>query len=100
MIDQCIRAHLQALGQVPTFSVLNESIQSGNIRELVGLGYGLGWLPARSIQTALASGGLVPAGGTRWQVPLEIRLFRHRDNPHPAVEALWQRLVEPRADAI
>lgn len=100
VIDQCIRAHLQALGQVPTFSVLNESIQSGNIRELVGLGYGLGWLPARSIQTALASGGLVPAGGTRWQVSLEIRLFRHRDNPHPAVEALWQRLVEPRADAI
>ncbi|ATJ82831.1 LysR family transcriptional regulator [Halomonas beimenensis] len=93
LIDQTIRAHLARLGELPTFSVLNESVQSGNIRELVGLGYGLGWLPRRSVQAALDAGELVRAGGRRWEVPLEIRLYRHRGNPHPAVEALWARLA-------
>ncbi|CBV42464.1 LysR family transcriptional regulator [Halomonas elongata] len=92
LIDTTIRHHLEALSDAPTFSVLNESIQSGNIRELVGLGYGLGWLPQRSVATALAAGQLVPAGGERWEVPLEIRLFRHRHVEHQAVDALWQAL--------
>ncbi|MDR5865786.1 LysR family transcriptional regulator [Halomonas koreensis] len=97
LIDQSIRAHLEALGEMPTFSVLNESVHSGNIHELVALGYGLGWLPARSVRAALEAGELVPAGGRRWEVPMEIRLHRHRRNPHPAVEALWARLADPAA---
>ncbi|MBB3140935.1 LysR family transcriptional regulator [Halomonas organivorans] len=98
LIDQSIRAHLEGLGEIPTFSVLNESIQSGNIRELVGLGYGLGWLPKRTVQAALSAGSLVPAGGIRWEVPLEVRLYRHRGNPHSAVDALWQRLATAPVD--
>ncbi|MDN3555111.1 LysR family transcriptional regulator [Halomonas maura] len=95
LIDTVIRSHLQRQADTPTFSVLNESIQSSNIRELVGLGYGLGWLPQRSVQDALAGGELVAAGGPRWEVPLEIRLYRHRATPHRAVAALWQALEAP-----
>lgn len=87
-----IRSHLAGLGDAPAFSILNESIQSGNIRELVALGYGLGWLPESNVEDALASGGLVPAGGERWWVPMEIRLFRRVDNQQPAVTALWDSL--------
>ncbi|MEQ5802142.1 LysR family transcriptional regulator [Halomonas sp. H10-9-1] len=90
-----IQAHLARLGDTPDFSILNESIQSSNIRELVSLGYGLGWLPEAGVRGALASGELVPAGGERWQVPVEIRLFRRADNQQPAVTALWDALVTP-----
>ncbi|MDT8893712.1 LysR family transcriptional regulator [Halomonas sp. I1] len=93
LIDTAIRCHLERLSDTPTFSVLNESIQSGNIRELVGLGYGLGWLPGRSVAPALAAGQLVPAGSKRWEVPLEIRLYRRRHVAHEAVESLWQALA-------
>ncbi|SDJ77263.1 LysR family transcriptional regulator [Billgrantia gudaonensis] len=92
LIDAAIRAHLARLGEAPEFSILNESIQSGNIRELVALGYGLGWLPERSVRDALAAGSLVPAGGTRWQVPLEIRLYRRADDDRPAVTTFWDAL--------
>lgn len=88
-----IRAHLARIDDTPDFSILNESIQSGNVRELVALGYGLGWLPESSVRMALARGDLVPAGGERWQVPLEIRLFRRADNQQPAVTALWNDLA-------
>ncbi|MBB3229918.1 LysR family transcriptional regulator [Halomonas stenophila] len=95
LIDTVIRSHLRQQGDAPTFSVLNESIQSSNIRELVGLGYGLGWLPHRAVQDALAGGTLVAAGAPRWEVPMEIRLYRHRATPHRAVASLWQALEAP-----
>ncbi|SDO06551.1 transcriptional regulator, LysR family [Halomonas shengliensis] len=93
LTDAAIRAHLARLGDAPAFSILNESIQSSNIRELVALGYGLGWLPEASVREALARGELVPAGGERWQVPLEIRLFRRAEQNPAAVTALWEEIA-------
>lgn len=93
LIDAAIRSHLARLGEAPEFSILNESIQSGNIRELVAMGYGLGWLPERSLHDALGAGSLVPAGGVRWQVPLEIRLYRRADDDRPAVTTFWNGLT-------
>ncbi|WP_280551677.1 LysR family transcriptional regulator [Halomonas sp. 25-S5] len=92
LIDLALRTHLDALPGAPGFRVLHESIQSGNIRELVGLGYGLGWLPERTVRGDLAAGRLVRAGDARWEVPLEIRLYRRRDRGQPALEALWEAL--------
>ncbi|MDR5902116.1 LysR family transcriptional regulator [Halomonas icarae] len=93
LTDAAIRTHLARLDDTPDFRILNESIQSSNIRELVSLGYGLGWLPESSVRDALAQGTLVPAGGERWQVPMDIVLFRRADNQQPAVSALWDALV-------
>lgn len=95
LMHAAIRAHLSRLGEAPAFRVLNESIQSHNIRELIGLGYGMGWLPQRLAAPALARGELVPAGDARWQVPLEIRLYRHTQGPSPALDKLWQALPSP-----
>lgn len=95
LMDAAIRDHLQRLGETPVLSVLSESIQSGNIRELVALGYGMGWLPQRSVADALAAGTLVAAGGRRWEVPLEIRLYRRAGNHHPALSRFWENLPDP-----
>ncbi|MEQ6917483.1 LysR family transcriptional regulator [Halomonas aquatica] len=95
LIDMALRRHLQGLTGTPGFRVLHESIQSGNIRELVCLGYGLGWLPERTVREALAEGTLVRAGDARWEVPLEIRLYRRRDDGQAAVEGFWEALAEP-----
>ncbi|CAM3417129.1 LysR family transcriptional regulator [Halomonas lysinitropha] len=92
LIDLALRSHLEHLPAAPHFQVLHESIQSGNIRELVGLGYGLGWLPERTVRGDLVAGRLVRAGDTRWEVPLEIRLYRRRGHTQPALEALWEAL--------
>lgn len=93
LMHSAIQGHLARLGETPSFRVLNESIQSHNVRELIGLGYGLGWLPKRLAEPALTRGELVPAGDARWQVPLEIRLYRQ--GPSPALDRLWQTLNAP-----
>ncbi|ALM52613.1 LysR family transcriptional regulator [Halomonas huangheensis] len=99
MIDAAIRAHLDRLGDCPTLTVLNESIQSGNIRELVMLGYGLGWLPERSLGNALTNGELVPAGHQRWNVEFEIRLYRHLSTGRASVDDAWQQIREHCRDS-
>lgn len=93
LTDMALRRHLEGIPGAPDFRVLHESIQSGNIRELVGLGYGLGWLPERVVRETLEAGSLVRAGDGRWDVPLEIRLYRRQGVDQPAVEALWEALA-------
>ncbi|MDZ7852884.1 MAG: LysR family transcriptional regulator [Halomonas sp.] len=92
LIDLALRSHLEHLPAAPHFQVLHESIQSGNIRELASLDYGLGWLPERTVRDDLAVGRLVRAGDARWEVPLDIRLYRRRGHAQPALEALWEAL--------
>ncbi|MCW4151859.1 LysR family transcriptional regulator [Halomonas sp. 18H] len=97
MVNAVLQRQLAAQGDAPNFNVLNESIQSGNIRELVELGYGIGWMPARSVREALAAGRLVMAGSQRWHLPLEIRLYRRREASGSSLDALWQALAQSAA---
>lgn len=89
LFDAAIGSHLARVGDAPEFSVLNESIQSSNVRELVTLGYGVGWLPERTAREALQAGTLVAAGGPRWQVPMEIRLYRRAKLVDGAPSRFW-----------
>lgn len=52
-------------------------------------GRGVAWLPQTLVTEELAGGKLLDAGGGRWRVPLEIRLYRQRAELAPNAEALW-----------
>ena len=53
-------------------------------------GRGIAWLPASLVADELASGALVPAGGERWRVPVEIRLYRQNAEMASTAEELWR----------
>ncbi|MBZ9556639.1 MULTISPECIES: LysR family transcriptional regulator [Modicisalibacter] len=99
LIKSVIEAHLMRLSQPAHLITLNENVQTANIKELVSQGYGLGWLPLRTIRRALESGELVRAGAHQWDIPLEIRLYRSRHNRHPGLDALWRQLQETQDDS-
>ena len=62
-------------------------------------GRGVAWLPQSLIADELRAGTLVPAGGSAWNVPVEIRLYRQRAEMAPAAEALWRLAAgAPAAD--
>lgn len=52
-------------------------------------GKGLAWLPARLAGEELKNGQLVDCGDGKWQVPIDIRLYRQRSEMAPVAEALW-----------
>jgi len=54
---------------------------------------GIAWLPASLIQAELAQGALLPLGEGRWNVELEIRLFRTSGKLPRAAERFWDAVM-------
>jgi DNA-binding transcriptional LysR family regulator len=53
---------------------------------------GLAWLPTGLIEEELASGRLVHAADTSWDIELEVRLYRQSEIQSAAANALWQAI--------
>lgn len=60
------------------------------LREVIAAGHGIGWLPESAVDPG---SGVVPVGGTDWQLPLEICAFRPRRAQGPRIDALWRALA-------
>ncbi|WP_447556081.1 LysR family transcriptional regulator [Vreelandella sp. EE22] len=96
LLGSAVKAHLARLSQSSYLTAQSENLYAANIKELVLLGYGMGWLPERNVATELANGTLVRAGDARWDVPMELRLYRHQKKHHAALEKLWSELPSLR----
>lgn len=59
------------------------------LRTLARDGRGVAWLPESLVADDLAQGTLTPAGDERWNIAVEVRLFRPRARQSPAAEAFW-----------
>ena len=53
-------------------------------------GKGLAWLPLSIVADDLAKGSLVRAGDTRWDIPVDIRLYRPSGTQSHSAEAFWK----------
>lgn len=60
------------------------------LKTLAQEGRGVAWLPESLIADELRTGMLVAAGGTDWNVPVQIRLYRQRAEMSPVAESLWE----------
>lgn len=87
-----VQHHLQRQHEVPQLQILTSNIHSASIKAMVKEGFGIGWLPKRLVNDSLKFGSLALAGEVNWNVPLEIRLYRARDNVNPNVAQFWQKL--------
>ncbi len=76
--------------EMPGASVVFSAHNALLLKTMVLKGKGIAWLPARLVADELSSGHLVDAGAGRWQVPIDIRLYRQRAEMAEAAEALWQ----------
>lgn len=65
------------------------------LKTMVGQGRGVGWIPASLAGDDLhPKGGLVRAGDGRWDVAVEIRLFRPRARQSERAEDFWAALTQ------
>lgn len=53
-------------------------------------GKGLAWLPLSIVADDLKRGVLVRAGDDRWDIPVDVRLYRPRSRQSPSAEAFWR----------
>ncbi len=83
------------LEQTPCF--LAECYQTDMAEGLKAMaleGHGIAFLPESVVRREVKSRQLVVAGDDRWALELEIRIYRERRNNKPAVERLWNHLLQ------
>ncbi|MCC5881381.1 MAG: LysR family transcriptional regulator [Halomonas sp.] len=71
-----------------------ETAMAEGLKGMVLQGVGLAWIPDFCVREELRSGRLVRAGGEKWDVPLEIRLYRCSLVHKPGVEKLWRQMMK------
>ncbi|WP_163575804.1 LysR substrate-binding domain-containing protein [Halomonas faecis] len=71
-----------------------ETAMAEGLKGMVLQGVGLAWIPDFCIREELNSGRLVRAGDEKWDVPLEIRLYRCSLVHKPGVEKLWRQMMK------
>ncbi|NIC04028.1 LysR substrate-binding domain-containing protein [Billgrantia bachuensis] len=71
-----------------------ETAMAEGLKGMVLQGVGLAWIPDFCVREELKSGRLVRAGGEKWDVPLEIRLYRCSLVHKPGVEKLWRQMMK------
>ena len=75
-----------------------ETAMADSLKGMALQGLGVAWVPRLSVSTELARGELAVCGDERWQVPLEIRLYRCALLHKPAVRRLWKVLEEGKPE--
>ncbi|SHL87916.1 LysR family transcriptional regulator [Vreelandella subglaciescola] len=99
LLGAALETHLARMSHNTCLSVKSENLYAASIKELVLLGYGMSWLPERTVRTELENGTLTRAGDSRWDVPLALRLYRHQQHHHAELDALWSELSSLRSPA-
>lgn len=69
-----------------------ENSMSGALRIRAREGAGVAWLPKSLVSPDLDTGALVLIGNERWDVPLEIRLYRLREHSNKFTRSIWTYL--------
>ena len=86
---------LEHAGAEPVFTAHLASV----LKTMTLDGRGLAWLPRSLIEPELAAGSLVEAADARWQVPVEVRLFRNPAVVSRPAEVFWRAVLEAAGPA-
>ncbi len=76
----------------PYLTTMNENMHSTSVKAMIEEGFGLGWVVKRLIEESIKSKRLAIIGDERWQIPLEIRLYRVKSNTNPNLKIFWDNI--------
>jgi DNA-binding transcriptional LysR family regulator len=82
--------------KMPEHRLVHEGSMSIGLKGMSIAGWGVAWVPHSLIAEELANGQLVQGADPSWNIPLEIRLYRSRNNQRGVIEKFWNRLPDLR----
>lgn len=91
-ISQHIEPLLSANSLHTRLQVVYENSMAGALRIRVREGLGIAWLPKSLVAPDLEAGHMVQIGGRRWEVALDIKLFRIRRHANAVTNKVWRFL--------
>ncbi|WP_128565880.1 LysR family transcriptional regulator [Methylobacterium crusticola] len=94
-LGRILAAHQRARRPAAGLETVVTSHLAAALMTMAGEGLGVAWLPLTLAEEDLARARLVRAGPDRYDIPVEIRLFRAAACRNRAADALWSRLAPP-----
>ncbi|WP_281931520.1 LysR family transcriptional regulator [Roseibium album] len=102
--DAPIARHLEPLfkgaGLSARLRIVYENSMAGALRIRARDGMGVAWLPKSLVAPDMKAGILVQTGAPEWEVPLEIRLFRHKPNSNRVTRSIWSFLESQQSQPL
>lgn len=89
VVDHMIAIHKDG----PKVLTLSRSAQAISVKAMIMEGFGFGWLPRELCKSELADGRLQIVGDESLTAPLEVRLYRDKENNKPSLNKLWKGIV-------
>ncbi|AYD04283.1 LysR substrate-binding domain-containing protein [Neorhizobium sp. NCHU2750] len=65
---------------------------SVGLKAMVMAGWGIAWIPESLVAAEIAAGRLTRAADPEWDLQVEIRLYRSKENRRPIVKRIWDLL--------
>jgi DNA-binding transcriptional LysR family regulator len=93
LLGRAVGQRLQSTSPKCHLAPCYENSMAEALRAMAVQGHGLAWLPQMSIRGDLRGGRLARSGDERWDIPMEIRLYRGAVAGTPQVEAIWARVL-------
>ena len=94
LLGRAVEQRMQSTSPRCHLAPCYENSMAEALRAMAVQGHGLAWLPQMAIRGDLRGGRLARAGDERWDIPMEIRLYRGIGIGTPQVEAIWARILE------
>ncbi len=79
--------------RLPADNRVHVGSHSIGLKSMVLAGWGLAWMPESLANAELADGYLVRAAEKDWDLAVEIRLYRSKENRRPIVKRIWDTLA-------
>nr|WP_304656000.1 LysR substrate-binding domain-containing protein [Neorhizobium galegae] len=79
--------------RLPVENRVHVGSMSVGLKGMVMAGWGLAWIPESLVTAELADGRLVRAAEPDWDIDVEIRLYRSKENRRPIVKRIWDALA-------
>ncbi len=86
VVDYILRQHIDG----PKMLVVNRNSLAVSVKAMIMEGFGLGWLPKELCKEELADGRMQVVADEKYSAPLEIRLYRDKENSKPTLVKLWK----------
>lgn len=80
--------------RLPKFERVHEGSMSVGLKAMAMAGWGVAWVPESLMRHELDSGALVRAADHSFDIAVDIRLYRSKENRRPVVERIWAVLED------
>lgn len=79
--------------RLPSDNRVHVGSMSVGLKGMVMAGWGIAWIPESLVTAELSDGRLVRAAEPQWEIDVEIRLYRSKENRRPIVKRIWDVLA-------